>query len=103
MTYVVQLIIPGDLIFVRNLDEEIVVVNSQHIAEALLDKRSRIYSDRPYLATLEPCVPSILLYSIESEVSADMACRSTLDSYVMVMNGVSADDSSTKLSVLNPQ
>jgi cytochrome P450 len=44
----------GDLIFVRNLDEEIVVVNSQHIAEALLDKRSRIYSDRPYLATLEP-------------------------------------------------
>jgi cytochrome P450 len=44
----------GDLIFVRNLDEEIVVVNSQHIAGALLDKRSRIYSDRPYLATLEP-------------------------------------------------
>ncbi|KIK32896.1 hypothetical protein CY34DRAFT_748159 [Suillus luteus UH-Slu-Lm8-n1] len=31
-----------------------VVVNSQPIAEALLDKRSRIYSDRPYLATLEP-------------------------------------------------
>ncbi|KAG2069904.1 cytochrome P450 [Suillus decipiens] len=44
----------GDLIFVRNLDEEIVVINSQPIAEALLDKRSRIYSDRPYLATLEP-------------------------------------------------
>jgi hypothetical protein len=40
--------------FVRILDEEIVVVNSQPIAEALLDKRSRIYSDRPYLATLEP-------------------------------------------------
>ncbi|KAG2046503.1 cytochrome P450 [Suillus hirtellus] len=31
-----------------------VVINSQHIAEALLDKRSRIYSDRPYLATLVP-------------------------------------------------
>ncbi|KAG2068179.1 cytochrome P450 [Suillus decipiens] len=44
----------GDLIFVRNLGEEIVVINSQPIAEALLDKRSRIYSDRPYLATLEP-------------------------------------------------
>ncbi|KAG2087118.1 cytochrome P450 [Suillus discolor] len=44
----------GDLVFVRSLDEEMVVVNSQHIAEALLDKRSRIYSDRPYLATLEP-------------------------------------------------
>ncbi|KAG2127550.1 cytochrome P450 [Suillus bovinus] len=44
----------GDLVFVRILDQEIVVVNSQHIAEALLDKRSRIYSDRPYLATLKP-------------------------------------------------
>ncbi|KAG1845247.1 cytochrome P450 [Suillus tomentosus] len=44
----------GDLFFVRSLDEEMVVVNSQPIAEALLDKRSRIYSDRPYLATLEP-------------------------------------------------
>ncbi|KAG1837779.1 cytochrome P450 [Suillus subalutaceus] len=44
----------GDLIFVRNLDEDIVVINSQHIAEDLLDKRSRIYSDRPYLATLKP-------------------------------------------------
>ncbi|KAG1855572.1 cytochrome P450 [Suillus subluteus] len=44
----------GDLIFVRNLDEDIVVINSQHVAEDLLDKRSRIYSDRPHLATLEP-------------------------------------------------
>ncbi|KAG2135029.1 cytochrome P450 [Suillus cothurnatus] len=44
----------GDLVFVRNLDEEMVVINSHHIAEALLDKRSQIYSDRPYLATLEP-------------------------------------------------
>jgi cytochrome P450 len=44
----------GDLFFVQNLGEGMVVVNSQHIAEALLDKRSRIYSDRPYLATLEP-------------------------------------------------
>ncbi|KAG2057780.1 cytochrome P450 [Suillus hirtellus] len=44
----------GDLVFVRILGQEMVVVNSEHIAEALLDKRSRIYSDRPYLATLEP-------------------------------------------------
>jgi hypothetical protein len=59
-----QIIISGDLFFVQNLGEEMVVVNSQHIAEALLDKRSRIYSDRPYLATLEPCAPSEFLYSI---------------------------------------
>ncbi|OAX32170.1 cytochrome P450, partial [Rhizopogon vinicolor AM-OR11-026] len=44
----------GDLVFVRILDEEVVVINSQQVAEDLLDKRSRIYSDRPYIATLEP-------------------------------------------------
>ncbi|KAG0696094.1 cytochrome P450 [Suillus ampliporus] len=44
----------GDLLFVQILDQKVVVINSQHIAEALLEKRSRIYSDRPYLATLEP-------------------------------------------------
>jgi cytochrome P450 len=54
LTYTKWGAVYGDLIFVRILDEEMVVVNSQPIAEALLDKRSRIYSDRPYLATLEP-------------------------------------------------
>ncbi|KAG1846165.1 cytochrome P450 [Suillus tomentosus] len=44
----------GDLVFVQILDQKIVVVDSQRIAEALLEKRSRIYSDRPYLATIEP-------------------------------------------------
>ncbi|KAG1855551.1 cytochrome P450 [Suillus subluteus] len=44
----------GDLLFMRILDQEAVVINSQHVAEALMDKRSRIYSDRPYLATVEP-------------------------------------------------
>ncbi|KAG1739608.1 cytochrome P450 [Suillus lakei] len=44
----------GDLLFVRMLDQDVVVISSQHIAEALMDKRSRIYSDRPYLATIKP-------------------------------------------------
>ncbi|KAG0698690.1 cytochrome P450 [Suillus ampliporus] len=44
----------GDLIFARILDQDVVVINSQHVAEALMDRRSRIYSDRPHLATLEP-------------------------------------------------
>ncbi|KAG1855560.1 cytochrome P450 [Suillus subluteus] len=44
----------GDLFFVRLLGQEVVVINSQHVAEALMEKRSRIYSDRPYLATVEP-------------------------------------------------
>ncbi|OAX31108.1 cytochrome P450, partial [Rhizopogon vinicolor AM-OR11-026] len=44
----------GDLISARILDQELVVINSQQVAQALLVKRSRVYSDRPYLATLEP-------------------------------------------------
>ncbi|KAG2086383.1 uncharacterized protein F5147DRAFT_545944, partial [Suillus discolor] len=52
LTYTKWSAMYGDLVFVRSLDEEMVVINSQHITEALLDKRSRIYSDRPYLATL---------------------------------------------------
>ncbi|KAG1733011.1 cytochrome P450 [Suillus paluster] len=44
----------GELVFTRILDQKVVVINSQHVAQALMDKRSRIYSDRPYLATLEP-------------------------------------------------
>ncbi|KAG1846126.1 cytochrome P450 [Suillus tomentosus] len=44
----------GDLVFVRILGQGIISINSQHVAEALLDKRSRIYSDRPYLAAVEP-------------------------------------------------
>ncbi|KAG1825404.1 cytochrome P450 [Suillus variegatus] len=44
----------GDLFFVQLLDQDVVVISSQHVAEALMDKRARIYSDRPYLATVEP-------------------------------------------------
>ncbi|KAG2114147.1 cytochrome P450 [Suillus discolor] len=54
LTYTEWAAVYGDLFFVRLLGQEIVVINSQHVAEALLDKRSRIYSDRPYLATVEP-------------------------------------------------
>ncbi|KAJ8593700.1 cytochrome P450 [Rhizopogon salebrosus TDB-379] len=54
VTYTEWSSIYGDLIFVQILDQAVVVINSQHVAEALMDKRSRIYSDRPYLATLEP-------------------------------------------------
>ncbi|KAG2060456.1 cytochrome P450 [Suillus hirtellus] len=43
----------GDLVFVRLLGQEVISINSQHVAEALLDKRSDIYSDRPYLPTAE--------------------------------------------------
>ncbi|KAG1837792.1 cytochrome P450 [Suillus subalutaceus] len=54
LTYTEWAAAHGDLVFVRLLGQEVVVINSQHVAEALMDKRSRIYSDRPYLATVEP-------------------------------------------------
>lgn len=54
----------GDLVFVRLLGHEVVVINSQHVADALLEKRSRIYSDRPYIATLEPYVLMIFFHII---------------------------------------
>ncbi|KAG1739612.1 cytochrome P450 [Suillus lakei] len=44
----------GDLVFARLPDQEVILINSQHVAEALLEKRSRIYSDRPCLATIKP-------------------------------------------------
>ncbi|KAG1817314.1 cytochrome P450 [Suillus variegatus] len=40
--------------WVATYGQGVVVINSQHVAKALLDKRSLIYSDRPYIATLEP-------------------------------------------------
>jgi hypothetical protein len=65
----VQSITSGDLVFVRLLGQEVVVINSQHVAEALMDKRSRIYSDRPYIATVEPYVLLVLFHLIIMEYS----------------------------------
>lgn len=44
------IIITGDLVHLNVLGMHIVVVNSQKIAIDLMEKRSKIYSDRPYLA-----------------------------------------------------
>ncbi|KAG2368707.1 cytochrome P450 [Suillus spraguei] len=43
----------GNLVLVRLLGQKVISINSQDVAQALLDKRSEIYSDRPYLATAE--------------------------------------------------
>lgn len=43
----------GDLIYVRLLDTEVVVLNSCSVATELLEKRSHIYSDRPFIAILK--------------------------------------------------
>ncbi|KAG1766108.1 cytochrome P450 [Suillus placidus] len=59
LTYTQWHAVYGDLVFARILDQDVVVINSQHVAQALLDKRSGIYSDRPFIATVEPCGWSI--------------------------------------------
>lgn len=57
----------GDIIYVRLFDTDIIVLNSASIAMELLDKRSRIYSDRPFYTTVEPCVS----YSLDRELFTD--------------------------------
>jgi len=90
----------GDLIYARILDQEAVIINSQDDAETLLEKRSRIYSDRPYLATVVPCVLPELFYST-SPTQLDLGGRSYSHSWVMALNGVLTDESSTSLSKKN--
>lgn len=38
---------PGDLLYLEILGQKILVINSEKVAEDLLDKRSQNYSDRP--------------------------------------------------------
>ncbi|KAI9570705.1 cytochrome P450 [Boletus coccyginus] len=53
-TYTEWRAIYGDVVYHRLLDQDIVVLRSQSVAVRLLEKRSHIYSDRPFVATLEP-------------------------------------------------
>ncbi|KAG2750014.1 cytochrome P450 [Suillus brevipes Sb2] len=41
----------GDLIYFRLIGLDFIVVNSEKVARALMDQRSAIYSDRPFIAT----------------------------------------------------
>ncbi|KAF9234009.1 cytochrome P450 [Melanogaster broomeanus] len=44
----------GNLFMIRVLNQDIIVISSEKIAQDLLDRRSSVYSDRPYLATRDP-------------------------------------------------
>ncbi|OJA11112.1 hypothetical protein AZE42_11749 [Rhizopogon vesiculosus] len=41
----------GDIIYTSALSIDIIVLNSEEVANELLEGRSRIYSDRPYIST----------------------------------------------------
>ena len=43
----------GGLIYTRLLGKDIIIINSEKVARELLERRSRNYSDRPYLITNE--------------------------------------------------
>ncbi|KAF9223708.1 cytochrome P450 [Gyrodon lividus] len=43
----------GDIVHARVLNQDVVILNSEKVARALLDQRSHNYSDRPRYATLE--------------------------------------------------
>ena len=38
---------PGDLVYTRLLNQEVIVINSEEVARDLLERRSYNYSDRP--------------------------------------------------------
>ncbi|KAF9239603.1 cytochrome P450 [Melanogaster broomeanus] len=44
----------GDIFMIRVLNQDIIVLSSEKIAQDLLDRRSSVYSDRPYIATRDP-------------------------------------------------
>ncbi|KAG1727737.1 cytochrome P450 [Suillus lakei] len=43
----------GDIMYSRVLNQDIIILNSEKVARALLEKRSSNYSDRPRFATME--------------------------------------------------
>jgi hypothetical protein len=46
----------GDIVYSRVLGQHIIIINSIEVARELLDRRSAIYSDRPFIKTNEEYV-----------------------------------------------
>jgi hypothetical protein len=40
--------------YIQLLNTDVIVLSSPSVVTELLEKRSRIYSDRPFIATVEP-------------------------------------------------
>lgn len=41
--------VPGELVYSRLLNQEVIVINSEELAKDLLERRSSNYSDRPQI------------------------------------------------------
>ena len=46
----------GDIVYTRVPGQDIIVLNSEQVAVALLEKRSHKYSDRPVFSAADLCV-----------------------------------------------
>jgi hypothetical protein len=46
----------GYIVYTKLLDMDMIVLNSEEVTNGLLEGRSRIYSDRPYMATIDLCL-----------------------------------------------
>jgi hypothetical protein len=46
----------GDIVYSRVLGQHIIIINSIEVARELLDRRSAIYSDRPFIQANEEYV-----------------------------------------------
>ncbi|KAH7925846.1 cytochrome P450 [Leucogyrophana mollusca] len=44
----------GNIVYSRAFGQEVIIINSENVAKALMEKRSHNYSDRPRLATILP-------------------------------------------------
>ena len=86
---------------IRVLKQDIIVINSKKIAKELLDHRSSIYSDRPHLATKDPCVVIfVICISTLKSARLDMGGPSTLVGLIMVTDGAHRGEFYIKASKL---
>ena len=60
--------VPGELLYLRLLNQEVIIINSEEVAKDLLERRSSNYSDRPRIVcmTNDLWVPFVCLSEKES-------------------------------------
>lgn len=58
----------GEVVHLLALGKNIMIINSDKVANDLLDKRGTIYSDRPYHPIHEMCVLSFVSLPLVAEI-----------------------------------
>lgn len=93
----------GDLIYIRIFGNPILVINSAKAAADLLDKRSSIYSSRPYRTMVsELYVVCVIWAERQFDASLEWAGAGSSLQYLMVLGGSSTGHSSTNTLIRPP-